>query len=176
MSDRYGDWMQTYSGKKFWPLDPRADEIDIEDIAHALSMLCRYGGHSHKFYSVAEHCCHIHDALPDEFKAWGLLNDDSEDYTVDVPRPIKPHLPGYKEIERRVMQAVCESFGLDDGEPWIVKEYDRRILGDEQRQIMPNPPEPWYHTGEPLGITLDCWTPDMAKWQFMLRATSMGLS
>lgn len=51
-----GDWMQTYTGRRFYPLDPRPDEIDPEDIAHALSLLCRYGGHVDRFYSVAEHC------------------------------------------------------------------------------------------------------------------------
>ncbi len=44
MSERRGDWMQTYTGRAFWPLDARADEIDPLDIAHALSLLCRYGG------------------------------------------------------------------------------------------------------------------------------------
>lgn len=51
-----GDWMQTYTGRRFYPLDPRSDEIDPADIAHALSLLCRYGGHVDRFYSVAEHC------------------------------------------------------------------------------------------------------------------------
>jgi hypothetical protein len=51
-----GDWMQTYSGRRFYPLDPRAEELADLDIAHALSLLCRYGGHVERFYSVAEHC------------------------------------------------------------------------------------------------------------------------
>lgn len=53
--NRIGDWMQTYTGRAFWPLDPRVDEIDIDDIAHSLSMQCRYAGHCLRFYSVAEH-------------------------------------------------------------------------------------------------------------------------
>lgn len=52
---RQGDWMQTRSGQKFWPLDPRPDEVVLEDIAHALSNTCRFAGHCRTFYSVAEH-------------------------------------------------------------------------------------------------------------------------
>lgn len=52
---RKGDWIQTVTGRPFWPLDPRAEEMDIRDIAHSLSMQCRFGGHCHRFYSVAEH-------------------------------------------------------------------------------------------------------------------------
>lgn len=54
-NERTGDWMQTYSGAAFWPLDPRPEDINLDDIAHALSMLCRFGGHCRGFYSVAEH-------------------------------------------------------------------------------------------------------------------------
>ena len=54
-TSRNGDWLQTFTGKAFFPLDPRPEEMDIFDIAHALSNLCRYGGHCNKFYSVAEH-------------------------------------------------------------------------------------------------------------------------
>lgn len=170
MSERLGDWMQTYTGKQFWPLDPRPEDVDILDIAHALSMLCRYGGHSNRFYSVAEHCCHIHDYMPDKFKAWGLMHDASEAYIVDVPRPIKPHIPGYKEIERRIMQAVCQAFCMDENEPPEVKIVDGRILVDEQRKVMSRPPVPWMDFGEPLGVEIQFWNPARAKAEFIGRA------
>jgi len=60
------DWIQTYTGKPFWILEPHADDIDIVDIAHALSMLCRYNGHTKRFYSVAEHCYLLSFAVPYE--------------------------------------------------------------------------------------------------------------
>lgn len=85
---RRGDWMMTYSGRAFWPLDPRADEIDPLDIAHALSMLCRYGGHVRRFYSVAEHCVLMSHAVAPEHALWALLHDATEAYMVDLPRPI----------------------------------------------------------------------------------------
>ena len=73
---RKGNWMQTFTGRQFWPADPRADEIDIRDIAHALSMQCRYAGHCTQFYSVAEHCVLLANAIPEQ-KLWALLHDAS---------------------------------------------------------------------------------------------------
>ena len=171
---RNGDWMQTFTGRQFWPLDPRPEDVRIEDIAHALSMLCRYGGHSLRFYSVAEHCCILHDYAPPEFKAWALMHDASEAYLVDVPRPLKPHLTGYKAAERGVMDAVCARFGLDVEEPPEVKEIDGRILADEAAQNMRDMPEAWLY--DPLGITLKFWSPDEAEAQFLARAGMAGFA
>ena len=57
--ERRGDWMQTHSGLRFYPLDPRPEDIRIEDIAHALPMICRFNGHCSRFYSVAEHSLNV---------------------------------------------------------------------------------------------------------------------
>ena len=54
-------WIETYTGKQFWFLNPTPEMFDIEDIAHALSMVCRYAGHVTHFYSVAAHCCVMAD-------------------------------------------------------------------------------------------------------------------
>ena len=172
VSSRKGDWMQTVTGRKFWPLDPNPDDICIEDIAHALSMLCRYGGHTLRFYSVAEHCCHVHDAAAPENKLWALMHDASEAYISDVIRPIKPFLTGYKATEKAVMSAVCTKFGMSEIEPEEVSILDKNILGDEAAQAMSEPPEKWYYKGDPLGITLQFWSPDIAKAQFLARFRS----
>lgn len=60
---RVGDWMQTYSGRQYCPLDPRAEEVDDEDIAHHLGMICRYCGACRRFYSVAEQQARVDAAL-----------------------------------------------------------------------------------------------------------------
>lgn len=73
--NKKGDWMQTYGGMKFWPLDPDPDRIIIEDIAHALSNICRYGGHARKFYSVAEHSIHVSNV---EFVDNSILLDEAD--------------------------------------------------------------------------------------------------
>lgn len=168
---RRGDWMQTYLGGVFYPLDPRQEEVDIEDIAHALSMQCRFGGHSLRFYSVAEHSVHIarwirRIGYGPEAVLWGLLHDAAEAYVADVPRPLKRHLVGYAEHEARVMDAICDRFGLAHGIPFIAHEVDGRILADEIRQNMK--PMDWHARHEnPLGVTLEFWSPGEAKAAFL---------
>lgn len=162
---RTGDFMQTYSGRKFWPLDPRADEIHIEDIAHSLALQSRYAGHCERFYSVAEHCVHIARWLPTD-KLWGLLHDAAEAYTVDVPRPLKRSLVGYAEAEAKVMAAVCDRFGLPVEMPLRVHDADMRIIADEVAQNMR--PMDWHAKhNDPLGVVLQFWTPEEAEDRFL---------
>lgn len=162
-----GDWIQTASGQQFWPMDPQPHEVYLDDIAHALSMLCRFGGHCRRFYSVAEHCVLMARAAPAEFKRWALLHDASEAYLVDVPRPIKPFLIGYDEAEAKIMRAVAIRFNLHLGLPDQVKQMDRAILMDERLQNMAPAPVPWSTDGEPLGVTLQYWSPSCAKYEFL---------
>jgi uncharacterized protein len=163
---RIGDFMQTASGRKFWPLDPRADEVHIEDIAHALSMQCRYGGHCVRFYSVAEHCVLMARAVAPEHALWALMHDAAEAYVADVPRPLKRHLVGYKDAEAKVMAAICERFGLPPEMPAEVKDADERILADEVCQNMRPMDWHWEHDN-PLGVTLRFWRPKAARDAFM---------
>lgn len=162
-----GDWIQTATGRQFWPMDPRPNEVEIDDIAHALSMLCRFGGHALRFYSVAEHCVLLSQVAEPQFKLWALLHDASEAYLVDVPRPIKPFLYGYEAAEAKIMRAVEERFGLFFGPPDRVKQLDRAILTDERNQVMAKPPQPWSTDGEPLGVTLRFWPPHRARRMFL---------
>src|ERR1700724_2684254 len=83
-----GGWQQTFTGRRFYPLSPRVEDVCIEDIAHALSNICRYGGHCREFYSVAQHCNMVSDWMP-EFKLEGLLHDSPEAYIGDMVRPVK---------------------------------------------------------------------------------------
>lgn len=166
MHNRKGDWIQTYQGKRFWPLDPRAEEIDIIDIAHSLAMKCRYGGHCSRFYSVAEHSILVSRALPYEYALWGLMHDAAEAYLADICKPVKPYLAGWKEIESGVMRAVCERFGLEVDEPEIVKKYDHRILTDEKRYLMKEGPS-WGGLIEGLGVEIEFLSPEKAKDEFL---------
>lgn len=162
-----GDWIQTASGLQFWPIDPRPHEVEIEDIAHALSMLCRFGGHCRRFYSVAEHSVLLARVASPQNKLWALLHDASEAYLVDVPRPLKPFLAGYREAEDKIMRAVEVRFNLHLGMPGEVKRLDKAILTDEQMQNMAPAPTPWSTDTEPLGVTLQFWSPEEAKAQFL---------
>lgn len=141
---RRGDWMQTFSGRQFWPCDPRADEVCIEDIAHALSMQCRFAGHVRKFYSVAEHCVRASWIVPDRFKLAALLHDAAEAYVVDLPRPIKrqPELRAYLHIEERVEA--------------------RDLMGGQSAGK-------WRLRAEPLPEAIVPWNHEMAEWKFLER-------
>ncbi len=164
---RRGDWMQTATGQAFWPLDPHPDEIHIEDIAAALSKLCRYGGHTRKFYSVAEHCVLMAHAAPDGFRLAALLHDASEAYLSDVIRPIKRHLTNYEAIEADLERAIARRFTLEFPMPAEVKRLDNAILADERDQAMLAPPREWGLTEPALGVTLQFWTPEKAEYEFL---------
>lgn len=73
MTNRLGDWFQTYTGAKFYPFDPRAEDIHLADIAHHLSLQCRFNGATDKFYSVAQHCVLVSQHIPYGYRLWGLL-------------------------------------------------------------------------------------------------------
>ncbi|WP_246638809.1 hypothetical protein [Rhizobium binae] len=165
---RHGDFMQTATGRKFWPMSPRADEVFIEDIAHALSLQCRYAGHCLRFYSVAEHCVLMARHLRWEgvdVALWALLHDSSEAYLVDVPRPVKPYLEGYKPAEAMVMAAICDRFSLEKEMPAVVHDADNRIIADEIVNLVPMD---WHGKhNEPLGVRLRYWSPEKAKEEFL---------
>lgn len=172
MTTRVGDWMETFTGRQFWAMDPRPDEIVIEDIAHALSMQCRYAGHCQRFYSVAEHSVHLANYVSPQNRLWALLHDASEAYLVDIPRPTKPYLPGYKEAEARIMAAVCDRFGLPHEMPAEVKEADNRIIADERAQNMSRSPHVWSGYDNPIGVTLKFLLPSEAEAWFLQTAAS----
>ena len=183
IAQRKGDWMQTWSGRQFWPLDPRVEDIDLRDIAHSLSMQCRYAGHCRTFYSVAEHSVLMARWMLDRdgfagFAPWALLHDAPEAYLVDVPRPVKPFLVGYNEIEDRLMSVIAEAFGLryagPGALPAIVKQVDNSILADEYPQLMVQS-VPWNLPYEPLGVTITGWSPWKAKLEFLATARVLGL-
>ncbi len=136
---RKGGWIQCFSGRPFWPLDPHPEDVCAEDIAHSLSHQCRFAGHCETFYSVAEHSIRCSFIVPPEDALWALLHDSPEAYLVDLPRPVKrsPGLAGtYQRIEARLMGVVCEVYGLPPDEPESVTEADVRLLQTEARDLM----------------------------------------
>lgn len=169
MNVRIGDYLTTFSGKQFWPLDPRPEDIDPVDIAHSLSMQCRYAGHCQKFYSVAEHCVHLSNLVKPENALWALLHDASEAYLIDVPRPIKRYLNGYVELEAEVMKAICHYFELEIEMPLEVKNADFRILSDEGVQNMGAVHPNWADPSNAFGFQLAYWAPNEARYHFLMR-------
>lgn len=167
---RRGDFMQTYTARQFWPLDARPDEVHIEDIAHALSLQCRYAGHCLKFYSVAEHSVMLARWLTemgesDETALTGLLHDATEAYLVDVPRPVKRSLHDYRLHEAALWKVVAERYGLPEVMPAIVHEADDRIIADELVNLRPMP---WHAKHDnPLHVDLQFWSPAEAEAEFL---------
>lgn len=168
---RFGDWLQTYSGGRIYPLDPRPEEIHIEDIAHALSLLCRFGGHCTEFYSVAQHSVVVSRIVPPPLALQGLLHDASEAYIVDVPRPIKRDegMSFYRFAERQLQAAIYRRFGLSEEDHADIKLADNRALAQEHRDLMATCPHDWPSLDglEPLPFVLSAWSPAIAERVFL---------
>lgn len=133
---RKGSWMMTYTGRAFYPYDLRVEDFCIEDIAHALALLCRYGGHCKRFYSVAEHSVLVSRMVPKEHAFAGLMHDATEAYLVDMPRPIKVGFPQYKEMEAKLWLAIAERFGLAPEHPAEVDRADSEALWHEMAALL----------------------------------------
>ncbi len=192
-SERKGDWQQTFTGRQFWPLDPRPEDVCLEDIAHALSLQCRFAGHCRTFYSVAEHSVRVSWLVEkhiDEKRDFiglsriahmlaALLHDASEAYCIDVPRPLKLYLTGYKDIEYGVMLAIEEWAGIGaDGRYSVcahptIKRADEILLMTEARDLMGKPPVPWTFaqgpSAEPLSARIVPWSSERSEIAFIDR-------
>lgn len=173
---RIGDWMITYTGRRFYPLDPRPEDVDFRDIAHALSMICRYGGHVRRFYSVCEHstnmCMHFLRQGKPRQAGGALLHDSPEAYVGDIIRPLKPSLDGFPAIEGAVAEAIFDRVRLDlTPEEWEeVKEADNRIIADEARELFGEykmRAVGWWSDIEPLGVPIRCLYPENAERVFL---------
>lgn len=166
-------FIETFTGRRFKPLDPWPDDIDIQDIAHALSNQCRFSGHVREFYSVAEHSVRVSWTCRPEDALWGLLHDASEAYLVDLPSPLKQNegFSGYRASEKELMRVVCQRFGLNEVEPSSVRIADQILLSTEVRDLMFNRPEHW--AGQlvqaPLSMRIQPWSAVDAKHKFLLR-------
>ena len=135
--------------------DPDPTTIDINDIAHALANTCRFGGHTYKFYSVAQHCCKVTErTFFQRDKLAALLHDASEAYLCDLPRPIKQQLSHYRELEEKLMIVIAAKFDFEYPLPRDVDQNDVFVLRDEYSELMES-------------HTCVCWTPEEAKERFL---------
>jgi 5'-deoxynucleotidase YfbR-like HD superfamily hydrolase len=132
--------IRTNSGIYYNLLEPTVEMIDINDIAHALSNMPRFGGHLQSNYSVAQHSVMVMNTLDvfghRDILLEGLLHDASEAYLMDLPSPIKALLPGYYEMEDRICKVIAEKFGLQYPWPDPVKQADKEQLEFEWSYYM----------------------------------------
>jgi uncharacterized protein len=151
------DCIRTHSGKYINILDVKPDDFIIEDIAHGLSNVCRFAGHTPKFYSVAEHSIAVAHMCSRENKLAGLLHDASEAYLGDIPSPYKKHIVGYREAEDRFMKAIASKFGFEYPLNENVKQQDNTQLEKEWRNLI---------IGENDNKII-CYSPMKAKYLFL---------
>lgn len=136
--------MNTYTGNKIDPMNMTTSDISIQDIAHALSLTCRGGGHVSYFFSVAQHSINCMNEA--KARGWSerlqlacLLHDASEAYISDIIRPVKAHLSNYLEIESSIMNVILERFGLADlseEENAMWKQIDDDMMNFELKNLM----------------------------------------
>lgn len=128
-------YIQTLSGKKFDYVNATVDDIEIEDIATALSHICRFAGHVPKFYSVAQHSVLCSQIVPAEFALEALMHDAAEAYCQDIPAPLKCLLPDYQRIETAVDIVIRQKYGLPETMSTPVKYADLIMLATERRDL-----------------------------------------
>jgi uncharacterized protein len=186
-------WIQTYTGRAFDLLDPKPEQIDPLDIAHALSNLCRFTGHAREFYSVAQHSCLVAEITRDLWDGpqpcpavvclAALLHDAAEAYIGDVSTPLKRALrladggaeycaSPYDSVEAVIERAVLDRFGATDAQGkahTLIKRADLIALATEHAQLFTGPPpRSWgLELPQPWPYKITPWAPAMAQVQFL---------
>jgi 5'-deoxynucleotidase YfbR-like HD superfamily hydrolase len=130
-------WIETFNGNTFDYENLSMNIIEIEDIAHALSQVCRFNGHCRSFYSVAEHSVHVANVIDERLALAGLLHDGTEAYMPDIPTPLKAYWSKYfwlEQFEEEILKTVFKSFVIPyNEEDWkIIKKYDKAVLREER--------------------------------------------
>lgn len=161
--------LMTWTGRQIDLMNPSPDDVDIVDIATALSRECRYAGHVSSFYSVAQHsvlCSHI---VPRELAFEALLHDATEAYLKDIPAPLKHLLPEYRIVEERFEWAIRVHFGLPEKQNPAIKNADNILLATEVRDLYPQCKRHFSVKAEPMKERIIPLPPEKAKKQFMER-------
>jgi 5'-deoxynucleotidase YfbR-like HD superfamily hydrolase len=187
-------WIQTYSGVKFYIYKPTPADVVMEDVARALSHLCRFTGHLKRFYSVAQHCVHCSEQVEGTAieSLWALLHDAHEAYIGDMNSPLKRYLnynelyaavpngevsveSKYAQAERAIDIAVLDKFSIvyTDKELERVKTADMRMLVTEATQLHKRGIHPDWgvdtNVYTPYEMEIQPWHPDDAMDRFLRR-------
>src|SRR5882724_1665273 len=169
-------WILTYTGLKFNHLNSQPEMVCKEDIAHALSMICRWTGHTRFHYSVAQHSVYASRICAPEFAFDALMHDSSEAYLGDMNRPLKHFTaagPAYREIEEKVEQVIFKKFGVRFPLSEEVKVVDTQMLYAERAQLMnltkvaDYEKRKWGFDETEANICIEKWTPRRAEKMFL---------
>lgn len=166
------------SGEMFDYKRPHDCEVRIEDIAGALSKICRFAGHVRCFYSVAQHAVNVSRIVPEEHALDGLLHDTAEAFTNDLPTPLKHAVPVFGELEKRIEAAMGARFGFAWPMPAAVRTADLQMLAIEKHRLKGDTSR-WtildgIETDSIVGkVDLSEWTPRQAEERFLARYYSL---
>lgn len=174
--DREGAFVETYTGERFYPFDPRPSEVRLADVAQGLANTCRFGGQCRSFYSVARHSVLVGRELAagghgPRVQSYGLLHDAGEAYMADLPRPVKAAFPSFERAEERVREAVLAAVELPpprDAEWEAVTAADDRLLHYEAGELLAD--GSWAGGAVDLGYDLRGGSPDADRERFLDRA------
>lgn len=182
-------WIITYSGKQFWPFDPRPEDVLFIDVAHALSNMCRFNGHSHEYFSVAQHSLIVASYVRKEtndpmMELAALFHDAHEAYLPDFLRPLKSmfyimrsslgtpdSFESVRESLQRLDRCIAKAFGFDPNrfDSPVIKKYDNAVLMTERRDLLASSNIPWAIKEEPITETIIACAPGAAKAAFIAR-------
>ncbi len=183
---RIGDWIQVgRSGRQFWPLDPRPEEVFIEDIICSLAKITRFNGHCISPYSVAQHSILVARQVNPEYALEAILHDGAEAFISDIPRPVKrylvvapegihgevPFVP-IEDVERRIMDCINVRFGVNSTEESraAIHKADNQLLVTEARDLMQPLHPDWkidWNLAEPLPERIVPWSWQDAEQRFL---------
>ena len=153
------DYVCTFLGNRFYPLEPRIDQIDIEDIAHGLAYQCRFNGQTTRFYSVAQHSLMVATLVPPRLRLPALLHDAAEAYLGDMVKPLKRLFPEFSRLESGVLDLIGQRFSVDLRPQPAIEKADLVALATEKRDLMPHSTEKWTSLAgiNPLPDPIDPW-------------------
>lgn len=170
--ERVGEeYILTYTGRRFPLFSPSVEDVDIRDIAHALSNNCRFAGHTRHHYSVAQHSVMASYIVPAEDALAALLHDAAEAYLFDATRPLKQFLVNFKQIENTVQTTINRAFGIQTEKTAAVAHSDMILLATERRDLMPDNDDVWQclQGYAPLHGSIEYWPQDYAELTFLNR-------
>lgn len=140
MTERIGNWCQTVSGEKVYFIDHRKGDITeqlVKDAVYAVSNMPRFAGHVRPAYYVGQHMIDLSSLVSPQNALWALVHDLHEGMGwVDVPYPLKEHLPNYRALEESFQEIVADYFNLEWPMPKEVKKLDRLLCITEAEQLM----------------------------------------
>lgn len=169
-------YIVTFTGKQFFLLKPRLEDIDIIDIAHSEAMQCRWTGHSRYHYSIAQHSVLCSFLGPEDEALERLMHDGSEAYIGDWNRPLKHYSSAgdaYRKVEKPLQELVYQATGCRTIEPASVKIADEAMLYAELEQLTPWPRD--FEVSNPhtrskaADVKIEQWSPEYAERMFLER-------